>query len=176
MASTFNIQGPTSLSIQSATAGYNVLGYTDNEDLISVDIQHTLDPYTSTETGSEPAALIYTGVIATISATLIKWDTAQKDTLLGTMWEVTNGAPGMGVYGQNIFDSTNFGNVENLGVKITPTATANIETYAYTFDTCWLDAIQETGWGNAPKRLVVTFKTKPNGSGRLFTRALIRRS
>ena len=182
MALAFNVQGPVSLSIMigdaagevsSPTFGSaHILGYTDNDDLISVDYDNLLEPYESTERGRMPAALIYQGTIATISATLIKWNTSVKDTLLQTMWADDGGSAG--VVGQDIFNG-DFTNSEPLQVHIAPTVTSGFpsstDRYMYTFRRCWLDTISETGWGNAPKKLVLSFKCTNNSGGRLFAKA-----
>ena len=182
MATAFNIQGPVSLSImvgdnaeetESPSFGSaHILGYTDNDDLIDVEFDNLLEPYESTERGRMPAAMIYQGTIATISATLIKWDTGVKDTLVQTMWG--DGSGTAGVVGQDIFNG-DFTNSEPLQVHIAPTITSgypgSTDRYMYTFRRCWLDAIAETGWGNAPKKLVLSFKCTNNSGGRLYARA-----
>ena len=162
MAATFNVQGPVALQIKqqapgtTTASGFELLGYTDNDDLISVEIDNMMEPHFATETGKEPAALIYHGTIATISATLIKWDTTIKDKLIETIWEGVGGT--LGTVGQNQFDDANFDNVLGLQIKLVPTSTDNIETYSYQFFKCYLESMQETNWGNAPKKLVLTFK------------------
>ena len=113
MASTFNIQGPTSLSVMVGSTAEptddptfgsaHILGYSSNEDMISVSIDNILVPHTTTESGANPAALIYHGSVATISATLIKYDTAVADTMYGHMWADRAGLPG--VVGQDQFTS-----------------------------------------------------------------------
>tara|TARA_R110002020_G_scaffold26072_11_gene84403 strand:+ start:1895 stop:2428 length:534 start_codon:yes stop_codon:yes gene_type:complete len=172
MATTFNVQGPTGLYIKLQTpatttaSGFSLLGHTDNEDLISVSIDNMMDPYTSTESGKEPAALIYQGTVATITATLVKWDTAVKDTLNETIWAGVGGT--LGSIGQNQYDDANFTNVSGLQVKIVPTSTSNIETYTYQFFKCHLESMQETGWGNAPKKLVLSIKATRNTTSANF--------
>ena len=80
--------------LQYAVADTYKLGVTDNDDLISVDFENIKEPVFSTQGGAEPAAMIYQGTIATITATLIKWDTARKDIVLGSIWNNANGVPG----------------------------------------------------------------------------------
>ncbi len=191
MAIAFNIQGPVSIHVcNNAEAGggteptfhtgtggsYAVadtykLGVTDNDDLISVDFENIKEPVFSTQGGQEPAAMIYQGTIATITATLIKWDTADKDVVLGSMWENANGVPG--TIGQDIL-SHGVLNATNLQVGIFPEDAGikalTSETYGYEFRKCWCESIQETSWGNAPKKLVVVFKAIRNSSGRLYER------
>jgi hypothetical protein len=177
MATTFNVQGPTGLYIKqqapgtTTSTGFSLLGHTDNDDLISVEIDNMMDPYFSTESGREPAALIYQGTIATITATLVKWDTAVKDTLITTIWEGAGGT--LGSIGQNQLDDSTFSNVEGLQVKLVPTSTSGIETYTYQFFKCYVESMQETGWGNAPKKLVLSLKATRNTTAAnfLYTRS-----
>lgn len=173
MAATFNIQGPTKLIIEQQAEGTtsaitDVLGYTDNDDLISVAFDNILDPYYSTEKGREPAALVYQGTVATITATLIKYDTAILDNLKECVWAGAGGTPG--TVGQDQLAAATWGNVENLQVRILPTYTSNIETYAYQFFKCWIESAAETNWGNAPKKLALTIKAVRASGGGLFTR------
>jgi len=184
MASTFNIQGPTSLSVMVGSdaeptddptfGSAHILGYSSNEDMISVSIDNILVPHTTTESGANPAALIYHGSVATISATLIKYDTAVADTMYGHMWADRAGLPG--VVGQDQFNSA-FSHVEHMQVHIAPVASGtgggfpgSTDRYSYTFRQCWLDSYAETEWGNAPKKLVLTFKCITTTSGRMFER------
>jgi len=177
MATTFNVQGPTAFQIKHQAVGtatgtsFLTIGHTDNDDLISVAVENIHDPYYSTETGREPAALIYQGSIATITATLIKWDTAVVDTLRESVWAGAGGTTG--TIGQNQFDDTNFTNTENLQVKLLPTYTSNIETYSYLFYKCYVESMSETNWGNAPKKLVLSIKavTRSGSDRGIYTRA-----
>jgi hypothetical protein len=173
MATSFNIQGPTSFGIkqlsETSEATHDVLGHTDNDDLISVDFNNIYDPYESSESGREPAAMIYQGTIATITATLVKWDTAIKDNLHSCVWDNSGDHGLVGTVGQDQFNTT-FTHVENLQVLLTPTSTSGMETYTYRFFKCWVDNIQETGWGNAPKKLVLSIRAVRNSNGRLFKR------
>tara|TARA_R110000824_G_scaffold227343_3_gene415170 strand:- start:4392 stop:4970 length:579 start_codon:yes stop_codon:yes gene_type:complete len=191
MAIAFNIQGPVSLHVHNsleagsgteptfhsgtgesyAVADTYKLGVTDNDDLISVDFENIKEPVFSTQGGAEPAAMIYQGTIATITATLIKWDTARKDIVLGSIWNNANGVPG--TIGQDIL-SGDVLDAKNLQIGIFPEDAGikalSSETYAYEFRKCWCESIQETSWGNAPKKLVVVFKAIRNSSGRLYER------
>jgi len=184
MATAFNIQGPTSLSVLTGSSAdptddptfssSHILGHTSNDDLISVEFDNILVDHTSTESGSMPAALIYHGTIATISATLVKYDTAIADTMLESMWADRAGLPG--TIGQDQFN-TAFTNVAAMQVHIAPVASGtgagypdNVDRYSYTFRQCWIDSIAETEWGNSPKKLVLTIKARTSDSGRLFER------
>jgi hypothetical protein len=178
MASTFNIQGPTALHIaqgaDNTTPSFGsgtILGYTDNSDLISVEIDNMMDPYESTEGGKEPAAMIYQGTVVTITATLIKWDTANKDKLTNSIWEAEGSTAIPGAIGQNQFDQATFTHVENLHLKIDPTDTDDLETYSYWFKHVWLESMSETSWGNAPKKLVLTLKAKRSSGNVIYVRA-----
>ena len=177
MATSFNIQGPTTLQIKQQAEGtttassFSTLGVTDNDDLIAVDFANILDPYYSTESGREPAAMIYQGTVATITATLIKWDTAVLDTLKTCVWEGGTGDGKPGSIGQDQLGAANFTHVENLQVKVVPTFTSNMETNSYQFLKCWVESMAETGWGNAPKKLVLTIKAVRASGGQLFMRA-----
>ena len=182
--SVFNIQGPTSLSVMVGTDAEptddptfgtaHILGYSSNEDMISVSMENILVPHTSTQSGAVPAALIYQGSIATISATLIKYSPTVADTMMGHMWADRSGLPG--TVGQDQFEDA-FTHVEHMQVHIAPVAIGtgagfpgSTDRYSYTFRQCWVDSYAETEWGNAPKKLVVTFKAIANSGGRMFER------
>ena len=183
----FNIQGPTVLSVRSeGTAGASdepgdaigtwdaddYLGYTSNEDMISVSFNPILVPHTSTQTGGMPAAMIYHGVIATVTATLVKWSPSVKEILVGGTG-ATEGA--VGRVGMNMFDNT-FTNCDTFRFRIDPVASgssdwpSSTDRYGYLFQQCWLETWAETDWGNAPKKLVLTLKARATDSQRLYTR------
>ena len=170
MAIGINIAGPTQLCFKQAvetdtTAITDVLGYTDNDDLINISYEEIMDPYYSTERGREPAAMVYQGTIATISASLIKWDEAVVDDLRTTMHSNATGT--LGTIGQDQFNAT-FTHVQNFQIRVLATATTGFTATSYQFLKCHIDSIQETNWGNAPKKLVVSFKAVRNSSGILF--------
>lgn len=78
MAASFQVQGPTELqwSVDDGT-NYNSLGFSGNDQLFSVDIEYSNNIITATDTGEEPAEVVYTGAIAVVTCQLVKWDTTQ---------------------------------------------------------------------------------------------------
>jgi len=170
MATAINIAGPTKLCLaqaaETSTSAITAeLGITDNSDLISISYEELMDPYFSSEKGREPAAMIYQGTIATISATLIKWDEAIVDNLRTTMHSNATGT--LGTIGQDQFDAT-FPHVQNFQVRVLATSSTGFTGTSYQFLKCYVDSIQETNWGNAPKKLIVSFKAVRNSNGILF--------
>ncbi len=173
MATAINIAGPTKLLVKQQAeattttlhATNDLLGFTDNDDLISISYENIQDPYYSTESGREPAAMIYQGTIATITATLIKWDEAIADNIRTSMHSDATGT--MGSIGQDQFNTT-FTNVENLQVKVLANSATGFTTTSYQFLKCYVESMQETSWGNAPKKLVLTIKAVRNSAGDLF--------
>ena len=178
-ASMFNIQGATKLMIATGadtdSPTFNdgtILGWTDNDNLISVDFDNMHTDVYSTESGQEPAARIYQGTVATITATLIKWNQASKDTLFETMWQDADSPTQPGVIGQDALNPS-YTQVDGLHVKIQPMGQVltNADVAGYWFKKCWVESIAETDWGNAPKKLVVTFKAVRSSGNVMYVRA-----
>ena len=117
-------------------------------------------------------AAILGWTVATITATLIKWNQASKDTLFETMWQDADSPTQPGVIGQDALNPS-YTQVDGLHVKIQPMGQVltNADVAGYWFKKCWVESISETDWGNAPKKLVVTFKAVRSSGNVMYVRA-----
>lgn len=174
MAAGFVVPGPTVIKIDT-----NILGYTDNDDLISIDFEDFNEILTSTDNGDEPAEIVYRGRIAIITANLVKWDTAQA-VLMQQPPGATGGEGDAGVIGSQWIAGNH-----HWEVAIEPITSGK---FGYTFDRCIVNganSVQFSDFGNTHQRLRVQFlafrthgtdTTVGDGSDatiKLYTRAVI---
>jgi hypothetical protein len=148
MALAFEVHGPTQVLFDNsagAASPANVLGYSDNNDLISLELEYPSEPIYTTRSGSIPEAYIHLGVVGRLTVTLAKWD---KEFIT----DISHALPGsataesdVGTIG-GIKDDGN----GNFSMKILSAAS----THHYTMKNCYLDgSIRRLDFGNKPSRI-----------------------
>jgi hypothetical protein len=99
----FQVWGPSLVSV--SPKAYNAtpdepLGYTDNNDLISFEMDIMTEPIMSTYMGNIPEQYVHLGTIGYLSMTLSKWNEQNIQDLIGTTCGGNDGASdGEGVVG-----------------------------------------------------------------------------
>jgi hypothetical protein len=172
MASTFQVQGPTALEWSTDDGStYTQIGFSGNDQLFSVDIEYSNNIITATDTGEEPAEVVYTGAIAVLTCQLVKWDVAQV-----ALIQVPPGGTGEGDAG--VIGSRWVTGNHSFGIQFEPvTAGRDI----YTFERCILNgpqAVQFSDFGNKEQVLTMQFLafrdggTNVIGDGSSATQAL----
>jgi len=154
MALALHIAGPTTIQVD-VGAGYTTLGYSDNDNLPSVQFTDHIHEVKTVASGMMPEEVVVLGTTATISVALIKWDKVVLDGLL----TLQRGAS-YGLVGTTIIASG-----QTFGVKIyTP-------TQSYTFPTCYLqsNSVGDSQWGNRERVLTLGFNATRISGGVLFT-------
>lgn len=172
MANIFNISGVTTVQYDTtsdaATSFSSVgsgLGQTDNDDLISFELEYFKDPIYTTEFGSAiPAQYINQGVLGYLSMTLVKWDLdALEDItqcLPGTIVESSIGNIGALMLGadtsQGVADQAH--STSQLAIKLVTSIGSD-----YLFHNCMIDGrIRVMDFGNKPQRLGLNFICLPH--------------
>jgi len=175
MANIFNISGATTVqydttsdagtSFSSQGAG---LGQTDNNDLISFELEYFKDPIHTTEFGSAiPAQYINQGVLGHLSMTLVKWDLDALENLTkmlpGTIVESSIGNIGALMLGadtsQGVSDQAH--GDSQCAIKLVTSIGSD-----YTFHNCVIqNNIRVMDFGNRPQRLALNFLCLPQAEG-----------
>lgn len=83
MATTIHVPGPCLIQWSPTLAGaLSTLGYSDAQTLPSITFTDHAEGVTTTMNGAATAAYVNTGLSASVSVTLIKWDDAEMESLL----------------------------------------------------------------------------------------------
>lgn len=162
MALDFNVQGPIALRVGIEGANLNdtdILGYTTNSDLFSVQMQRTSNIAQSTDQGEEPGDIIHTGSTVVVSGVLAKWNAVYSEVLQYLMRAPGSTAEGQaGRIGQRWIKGFPAGTTNCFQAELRP-ASNQVGAYWYNFPRCYGDenmfSIREHG--NVPKLLAFTF-------------------
>ena len=148
MALGFEVHGPTLVEWDNATGAANPsneLGYTDNNDLISLELEYPKEPIFTTRSGNIPEAFVHLGVIGRLTMTLVKWDYEQLE-------DLTHALPGGAASESEVgtIGGLKTSGDGNFSLKITGAAS----THTYIMKSCWLDGpIRRLDFGNRPSRI-----------------------
>jgi len=155
MAATFNVEGPTQVQYSASTGdesstSYEILGYTDNADLINFEIETFDHPLKTTRLGEIPEEFIHQGTVVHLNLTLIKWDVTQG-TLL--QHQGRTGEGDMGTIGSLKLDA----GAGAFAIKVIG------GTKTYEFHNCVLTGrgVRVLDLGNRPKRLALSILCLP---------------
>lgn len=164
MALDFNVQGPIGLWIRLETDGpaaLQLLGYTTNQSLFSMDMQRSSVIAESTDQGDEPGDVIHAGTVCVVSGVLSKWDIdfqAALKALVRAPGGVLEGDAGL--IGQRWIKgpSTAADPTTCFEAELRP-ATPDVGAYVYNFPRCYGDEnmFGFTEHGNTPQFLPFTF-------------------
>jgi len=156
MATTIFVAGPTRIDID-ADGSYGTLGYSDNDNLPSVQFTDNHHEVKSVLTGNVPAALVMTGTSARITLALVKWENSELALLL---------AKQRGAYNDSTVGRQLVSGGFTFKVKI-------IGNQTYTFERCYLqpESMGDSQWGNRERILTLNIMAIPNSSGVLYTLA-----
>lgn len=152
MASTIFVSGPTKVMVDIG-GGYTELGFCDNDNLPAVTFTDHIHEIKTSSSGMAPEELVVQGTTATITVTLVKWDSATWASLLA----LQRGATYTPTVGKLLV-----GTSSTFGVQLDPTIAGRA---GYTFSTCYL--MNDTGdanFGNVERRLTITFRATQNPS------------
>jgi|TARA_R100000501_G_C2610654_1_gene105342 hypothetical protein len=143
----FEVHGPTQVLFHNSAGSTptNVLGYTDNNDLVSLEMEYPQEAIYTTRSGNIPEAHIHMGVIGRLTMTLVKWD---ADFLTDIMHALPGAAVAEGDVGQiGGLKTTGEG---NFSIKISSSASE----HTYTMKNCYLDGpVRRLDFGNKPSRI-----------------------
>lgn len=156
----FHVQGPTTIKIDG-----NVIGYTDNEDLIRITMTDHIRSFTRLDQGDMIAESVLSGTTAAIEFTMVAWDDVELWTMIskargGALATVT--AEGVsGVVGSTMSTRT-------FALTITP---SRDDQTIYAFGAVLLTSGPEyIDFGNTVKRIALAF-TSTAGDAAVTTTA-----
>jgi len=158
MASAIFVSGPTEIHINTGS-GFSVLGESDNDNLPQITYTDNMHEIRTVSSGQAPEEIVVQNITATLTCTLVKWDSAIYAGMIADL----RGQAYTATVGRLL---VNDGGA--FGVKIVPKTAGKT---AYQFDRCYLigDSTVLSQFGNVEQRLALTFKAIPNQSNILST-------
>jgi len=158
MATTIQVAGPTTISVEVTGGSVAVLGYSDNDNLPSIQFQDTQHDVRTVLSGQIPEEIVLTGTMARISLALVKWDEDVLNTILlsqrGT--SAANNPVGRRLVSNNAtFALTIEGD----------------DGSTYVFGTCYLqpDGVGDSQWGNRERVLTLALNAITTAGTNLYT-------
>jgi hypothetical protein len=152
MATALRVAGPSVVRVDNAGAGtYSVLGYSDNDNLPSVQVTDYNHEIKTVLSGNTPEEIVLTGMTARISVALVKWD----EDVLDAMLDRQRGTYNVQTIGRRVIANNAF-----LGVEIASVS----QTMKYRFTRCILppDGMGDSQWGNRERVLTLQFYAFPD--------------
>ena len=187
MAIGFEVSGPTLIRIRmpNETSTWDSLGYTPNDDTLSLDVSSDPLPVHSSRAGGYmPANWIHRGVMGVIPISMVDWDPDVMDELIGWAYP-TSGTGGTanghhGQAGRLYLDNLRTSDLMEavFGVEIYPAffglpgTTGNQKFAGYTMERCLLignNSHQYMKFGNLGRIESLLFTVVPDKNGDLYT-------
>ena len=159
----FNLWGPSKVSIHLTGGTPNIdLGYTDNSDLISFELDIMTEPIMTTRMGNIPEDYVHLGTIGYLNMTLVKWSEEYIEDLLQTSVPDGAGEGDVGTVGklrmgvQGTTDAT-FGT--NFSLRVAGAGNGD----SVDFHNCIIEGrgIRMLDFGNKPQRLGLSIVCLP---------------
>jgi len=163
MALGFEIHGPTLVKVDmtGGTDGLVNLGYTDNSDLISFELDYMTEPITTTHMGNIPEQYIHLGTIGYLNMTMVKWDTATMDDLIFSVpGGSTEGAVGtVGAVRLGPQGTTDHTFSTNFSVQLACATSGD----TYNFENCLIEGrgVRVMDFGNKAQRVALSIVCLP---------------
>jgi hypothetical protein len=157
----FHVNGPTKIKIGfgKAVAGSSMteLGYTDNEDLVRIQVRDHVRTFTRNDTGDMIAEAVMSGSTATVDMTFVSWDDTQFWTMLKKHRQGTVNQPAVADEGKfaTVGGVVVDGDERVLTLEIVPT---RVGETSYKFPSVMITAGPEyVDLGNTVKRIAMSF-------------------
>lgn len=159
MAVIFHVSGPTQIEIATDIfSTWELFGYTDNDNLPSIQITDHHHEVKTVLSGNVPAEIVLTGTSARITLALVKWDAVILNQMLAAS--------------RNVYNTPQVGRVLDIlttaffGLRITSVSTAQ----EYTFAACYLqvDGVNDSQWGNRERVLTLNISAIPDSSNNIY--------
>ena len=166
MATTIQVAGPTKIQVDLG-AGFLDLGYSDNDSLASLTFTDHLYEVKTNERGDVPAEVIVTGLSCVLTVTLVKWDATVWNSLIDYQRSSGATSPYVATVGRTLVNDYAGGTDITFPAKVLP---SNSGANAYTLNACYLFGDTADGnFGNAERRLTITFRAIPRGADPVAT-------
>jgi hypothetical protein len=170
-ATDFHVNGPTTIMwrTSSESGTYAAIGYTDNDDLIRINVRDHKRTFSRNDQGDMVGESVYSGSTATIDFTMVAWDQNELIKIIDRVRKGTTGASsttslegGFATVGGVLRGSV----PRTIALKIVPT---NLGSVVYEFPEVMLDTGPEyMDFGNAVKRIGFSFITVAPLTGSTF--------
>lgn len=146
------VPGPTIINVATTAGTYLALGYSDNDNLPSIQFTEHLHEVKTVTSGASPEEMVAQNIEASVTVSLVKWD----DTILNNILVDQRGAAYNNTVGRRLVSSNGF-----FGLQIRSVAAAQP---GYTFTHAFLrpDSVGDSQWGNRERVLTLNFRCIPD--------------
>ena len=148
------VPGPTIINVATTAGTYVPLGYSDNDNLPSIQFTEHLHEVKTVTSGASPEEMVAQNIEASVTVSLVKWD----DTILNNILVDQRGAAYNNTVGRRLVSNNAF-----FGLQIRSVAATQP---GYTFTHAFLrpDSVGDSQWGNRERVLTLNFRCIPNPS------------
>ena len=150
------VPGPTVINVALGTSTspptYVALGYSDNDNLPSIQFTDHLHEVKTVTSGAVPEELVAQNIEAAVTVSLVKWDNDVLNTLLGDQ----RNAAYTNQVGRRLVSSNSV-----FGLQIRSVANA-LPGYTFTHAFLRTDSVGDSQWGNRERVLTLNFRCIPN--------------
>jgi hypothetical protein len=150
------VPGPTVINVATGTStslpNYVALGYSDNDNLPSIQFTDHLHEVKTVTSGAVPEELVAQNIEAAVTVSLVKWDNDVLNTLLA---DQRNAAYNNQV-GRRLISSNGA-----CGLQIRSVANT-LPGYTFTHAFLRTDSVGDSQWGNRERVLTLNFRCIPN--------------
>lgn len=158
---TFEVCGPTEVKFDTTVVSptfTNTLGFTDNNDLISFELDYMSEPVMTTRMGNIPENYIHLGTMGYLNITLVKWDVALVEDIIHA---VPDGAAegDVGTVGALRLATDDTADGDDFAIRLVCANTSD----TYTFHKCLIDGrgVRILDFGNKPQRISLSIICLP---------------
>jgi hypothetical protein len=148
---TIQVPGPTIVEVNLTGSTWVALGYSDNDNLPSIQFTDHMHEVKTVLSGAVPEELVMQGMEARISVALVRWDQANLALVLADQRGTANVSP----VGRRIIGNTAF-----FGMRVK--SAAGTQGYSFTHAFLPNDGIGDSQWGNRERVLTLNFRAIPN--------------
>jgi hypothetical protein len=154
MAMAIYVPGPTIINVATTAGTYVALGYSDNDNLPSIQFTEHLHEVKTVTSGASPEEMVAQNIEASVTVSLVKWE----DSVLATLLADQRGAAYNNTVGRRLVSNNAF-----FGLQIRSVAASQP---GYTFTHAFLrpDSVGDSQWGNRERVLTLNFRCIPNPS------------
>jgi hypothetical protein len=152
MAMAIYVPGPTIINVATTAGTYVALGYSDNDNLPSIQFTEHLHEVKTVTSGASPEEMVAQNIEASVTVSLVKWE----DSVLATLLADQRGAAYNNTVGRRLVSNNAF-----FGLQIRSVAASQP---GYTFTHAFLrpDSVGDSQWGNRERVLTLNFRCIPD--------------
>jgi hypothetical protein len=149
MAMAIYVPGPTIINVATTAGSYVALGYSDNDNLPSIQFTEHLHEVKTVTSGASPEEMVAQNIEASVTVSLVKWD----DTILNNLLVDQRGAAYTNTVGRRL---------------VSGSVAASQPGYTFTHAFLRPDSVGDSQWGNRERVLTLNFRCIPNPSDNIL--------